>query len=205
MILRRKDKAHPGIDGEEEVISGVQFSKYFDSYVKLSKERAIFITEDFSKEMSSAATAFLLHYDHQDPEEDITIYINSDGGDVSALSNIIDVLEMIESPVSTVCLGKAYSAGAFLLAAGTKGKRCAMKHSEMMLHSMQILYPIPMQESSHDAKSYLSFLNNVNDGMMKQLANHTGHLVEKVKQDCEKDFYLSAKDALQYGLIDCII
>lgn len=179
--------------------------KYYESLVKLSKARVIFLTEDFTKEVSAGLTALLFHYDREEPGTDISIYIHSDGGDASALSNIIDVMGMISSPVSTINLGKAYSAGAFLLAAGAKGKRFALKHSEVMCHGIQTIFPNPGGTDSTNSKSYLKFLTEVNDGVMKMLANHTGHSLEEVKKDCERDMYLSAKDALKYGIIDKIL
>jgi ATP-dependent Clp protease, protease subunit len=199
--LPRQQEAPP-----EELLAILQPSKYYESYVRLAEHRAIFLTEDFSKELSATITAFLLYYDHQDPGEDITIYINSNGGDASSLLNIIDVIQMIEAPVSTVCLGEAYSAGAFLLAAGAKGKRYAMPHSEIMVHSVQVSpFPMIREESSSDTQNYLDFLTKTNDGIMKVFAKHTEHLVSKVKKDCEKDFYLSAREALKYGVIDQIL
>lgn len=193
------------IDHELEGLLDLQSSKYYETYVKLTKDRAIFLTEDFSKEMSSALTALLFHYDHQNSEEDITIYIHSDGGDSAALTNIYDVMQMLKAPVSTVCLGKAYSAGAFLLAAGTKGKRCAMSHSEIMIHGIQCQFPAFGEEHPVSSKNYFEFLNDMNDNIMKILAKHTGHTLEKVKLDCAKDLYLDPKQALAYGIIDEIL
>lgn len=179
-------------------------SKYFDTYVKLTTCRSIFITEDFSKEMAGAMTALLLHLDNES-NEDIQIYIHSNGGDAAALTNIYDVLQIIKSPISTICLGKAYSAGAFLLAAGTKGKRLAMEHSEIMLHSIQCLFPLPSKEHPIDAKSYYEFLKTVNNGVLDILVKHTGNTLEKIKEDCSKDFFLTAKEAKAYGIIDDIL
>lgn len=192
-------------DHDMEDMLSMQQSKYYETYVKLSKSRAIFLTEDFSKDMASALTALLFHFDHQSTEEDITIYIHSDGGDSTALTNIYDVMQMIKAPVSTVCLGKAYSAGAFLLASGAKGKRCAMPHSEIMIHGIQCQFPAFGEEHPVNSKNYFDFLNDVNDNIMKILAKHTGHLLDKVKQDCAKDLYLTAKEALAYGIIDEIL
>lgn len=179
--------------------------KYGETYVQLTKDRAIFIAEDFSKEMSAAVTAFLFHYDHEDPDEPITIYIHSNGGDSTALTNIYDVMQMITAPVSTVCLGKAYSAGAFLLAAGATGKRFAMPHSEIMIHGIQCQFPAYGEEHSLGSKNYFEFLEDVNDNIMKMLSKHTGHTLDKVKQDCSTDMYLTAKEALAYGIIDEIL
>lgn len=195
------DKLHDEMHGEFQFPS----YKYAETYVQLTKERAIFITEDFSKEMAATVTAFLFHYDHEDPDKDIVIYINSNGGDSTALTNIYDVIQMISAPVSTVCLGKAYSAGAFLLAAGATGKRFAMPHSEIMIHGIQCQFPAFGEEHSLGSKNYFEFLKDVNDNIMKMLSKHTGHTLDKVKQDCTKDLYLTAKEAKAYGIIDEIL
>lgn len=180
-------------------------SKYYESYVRLVDDRVIFLNEAFTKDTSSTLSAWLLHYDHEDSEKEITIYINSPGGDASALSNIYDVIQLISAPVKTVCLGKCYSAGAVLLAAGTKGKRYILPHAEVMIHGIQCAFPVISSSSHHDAKSYLTFLNNINDNIMKILAKHTGHTLEKVKQDCLNDVWLDAKQAIAYGLVDHIL
>lgn len=203
MIIPNIDKLKK-IQSEEgaDLLASLQMSRYYETYIKLSKARFIFITENFTKEMAAAITALLIHYDHEAQDEDITIYINSDGGDAAALTNIYDVVKMITAPVSTVCFGKAYSAGAFLLCAGAKGKRYALEHTEIMLHSVQTIMPAFGSEHPIDSKNYLEFLNDTNDGIMKILADNTGHTLEKVKKDCERDFYLTAKEAQVYGLID---
>jgi ATP-dependent Clp protease protease subunit len=179
-------------------------SKYMETYVRLAKDRVIFLSEDFTKEMSTAMSAMLLYYDNQNSEEDITIYINSHGGDVSALTNIYDVIQMIKSPVKTVCIGKAYSAGALLLCAGAKGKRYAFKHAKIMIHGIQCAFPIFGYDVSN-SKNYYSFLEESNKNIMKILSTHTGHTLEKVKSDCELDVWLDAKQAQEYGIIDHIL
>lgn len=189
---------------EQPTLANVH-SKYYETYIKLAKDRLIFLNEDFSKETSSALTALLLYYDHDVPGEDITIYINSNGGDAAALSNIYDVIQMLSSPVKTVCLGKAYSAGAFLLAAGAPGKRYVLPHSQIMIHGLQCVFPSLGEEHPIDSKKYFEFLLNNNDAMLKVLAKHTGHSLDKIKKDCSKDFYMDAKDAVNYGLADQIL
>lgn len=180
-------------------------SKYYESYIKLVNDRIIFLNEVFMKETSAALSAWLLHYDHEDPEKEITIYINSVGGDASALSNIYDVMQMITAPVKTVCLGKCYSAGAVLLAAGAAGKRYILPHAEVMIHGIQCAFPVITDNTPIDAKNYLNFLSSSNDNIMKILAKHSGHPLEKIKIDCLKDVWLSAKQAIDYGLVDHII
>lgn len=179
-------------------------SKYPESYVHLVKNRVCFVSEVFTKTLASELSAFLLYYDHLDNTEDITIYIHSPGGDASGLAQIYDVIQMIKSPVKTVCLGKAYSAGAVLLASGTKGKRFIMKNAHVMIHGIQCAFPISGTDLSN-SKNYYSFLEENNDGIMKILAKHSGHSLEKVKEDCTKDVWLDAKQAVEYGLVDHII
>lgn len=199
--MRRKSHDH-----EEELAAMPAFSKYAESYVRLSKERAIFLTEDFSKEMSSAMAALLLHYDGMDQNADITIYINSNGGDVAAFTCIYDVIQMIKAPVKTVCIGKAYSAGAYLLCSGTKGKRYVMENSESMIHRVQCAFPM-INQGQVDHANYFSFLTNINENLMKILSKHTGHSLTKVKADFNdtRHIFLNAKQAIAYGLADHIL
>jgi len=181
-------------------------TKYYESFIKLSKERAIFINTDFTKEMASGLTALLLNYDHQDQTKDITIYINSHGGDASAIACIYDIIQMISAPVKTVGMGKIYSAGAFLLCAGTKGKRYLYPNAEVMIHKLQVGFPI-IGKNSLDQQTYLEFLNEVNNNLLTILSNHTGQTIEKIRQDFTSthDIYLDAKQAVAYGLADHIL
>ena len=177
---------------------------YADTYIKLAKHRVIVISENVTDNMASDLSALLLYFDNEDHEAMIEIYIHSNGGAVSGLTNMYDVIQMISAPVKTVCLGKCYSAGAFLLAAGTKGERYAMKNSSIMIHGIQAGFPIPGHDIT-SSKNYYEFLKNDNDNIMKILAHHTGHSLEKVKKDCKEDVWMNAKQALEYGLIDHII
>lgn len=197
-----KDHIHPP---ELDEVFNLRSSKYFESYIKLANYRAIFLVEDFTKEMGAQLTALLMHYDHEDPDEEITIYLCSDGGDAAALGNIVDVMSMISCPVSIINMGKAYSAGAFLLASGTKGRRFGFQHSQVMIHSISALFPQFGEGNAVSSKNYLDFLNDVNAGMLKQFAKNTGQTIEKVQQDCKTDFYLTAKEALDYGIIDKVL
>jgi ATP-dependent Clp protease protease subunit len=176
---------------------------YNDTYIKLSKDRIIFITEEINKQLSSDLSALLLHYDNENDEE-ISLYINSPGGDVFALTNIYDVIQMIKSPIRTVCLGRCSSAAAVILAVGEKGRRAAMRNSKIMIHGMQARFPMPGQNVS-SSKNLFQFMRGTNDNIMSILARHTGQEMEKVRKDCERDLYFSAKEAKDYGLIDEII
>lgn len=177
---------------------------YADTYVKLAQHRVIVISEDFSDNMAAEVSALLLYFDNEDHESIIEMYIHSNGGAATGLSNIYDVMQMISAPVKTVCLGKCYSAGAVLLAAGTKGERYAMKNSSIMIHGIQAGFPIPGHDIT-SSKNYYEYLQDNNDNIMKILADHTGHTLEKVKEDCKQDVWMNAKQALEYGLIDHIV
>lgn len=177
---------------------------YSDTYVKLTKDRMIFLSEDVTKESAAQLSALLLYYDNEDHEQPITLYIHSNGGDAAGLSNIYDVMQMIRSPIKTYCIGKCYSAGAVILAAGSKGERYAFKSSKIMIHGIQFGFPLPGQDII-TSKNYYEFVKENNDNIMKILSHHTGHPLEKLKEDCKQDVWMDAKQALQYGLIDHIL
>lgn len=175
-----------------------------DTYVKLAKYRVIFISENISDKVASELSALLLYFDNESHDELIEMYIHSNGGDITGLANIYDVMQMISAPIKTVCIGKCYSAAAVLLAAGFKGERYAFKNSSIMIHGIQAGFPI----IGHDmtaSKNYLEFLDENNDNVMKMLANHTGHTLKKVKDDCKNDVYMTAKEAKLYNIIDHIL
>ncbi len=175
-----------------------------ETYVKLSKDRTIFMSENVTKDVAAELSALLLYYDNEDHETPITLYLHSNGGDASGLSNIYDVMQMISAPVKTICLGKCYSAGAVILAAGSPGQRYALKSSKVMIHGIQFVFPIPGTDII-GSKNYYQFIDENNDNIMKILAYHTGHPLEKVKEDCKQDVWMDAKQALAYGIIDHII
>jgi ATP-dependent Clp protease protease subunit len=179
-------------------------SNGIDSYIKMSKMRSIFFSEDFTKQSAAELTAMLLYYDHESHEEPIVLHLNSNGGDLSALHNIIDVMSMIKAPVKTICLGKCYSAGAVILAAGAKGERYILKNAKVMLHGVQFGYPIPGWDTAEN-KKYYEFVKNNNDSLMKILSQHTGQTLSKVKNDCARELWLSAQEAVKYNLVDHII
>jgi ATP-dependent Clp protease protease subunit len=180
-------------------------SKYGESYVRLAKNRVIFLSEDITKEVGSAISALMLYFDNLDNEKDITILINSNGGDASALSAIYDTIQMINSPVKTVCIGKCYSAAAVLLATGTAGKRYAFKNSQVMIHGLQCSFPAIGESNSNGTEKYFNFLNKSNNSVMKIMSKHTGKSVQEIEKDCLRDFYLTAEQALEYGIIDKIL
>lgn len=187
-----------------ETIKPISTSTYAETYAKLNKERFVFLSEDVTKQCAAELSALLLYFDNENHQEPITIYIHSNGGDASGLANIYDVMQMISAPIKTVCVGKAYSAGAVILAAGNKGERYAMKSSKIMIHGIQFSFPLPGQDII-TSKNYYEFIKENNDNIMKILADHTGHSLEKLKEDCKQDVWLSAPEALKYGLVDHII
>ena len=176
---------------------------YEETYIKLAKERVIFMSELVTKESAAQLSSLLLYYDHEDHEAMINLYIHSDGGDAAGLTNIIDVMQMIRAPIKTICIGKCYSAGAVILAAGTKGERYAFRNANIMIHGIQCGFPLP----GHDVintKNYYDFLKENNDNIMKILAQHTGQSLKKIKEDCLRDVWLDAEQALEYGIVDQI-
>lgn len=196
MLKSKSDHDH---DVHAPVLSG-----YAESYIRLAKHRILFINENFNDTMAAQLSAMLLHFDNEDHSAPIEIYIHSNGGAVSGLLNIYDVINMISAPVKTICIGKCYSAGAVLLAAGAPGERYAFKSSSIMIHGIQCGFPIPGHDMT-SSKNYYEYLKDNNDNIMKILAKHTGHTLEKLKTDCKEDVWMDAKQALNYGLIDHII
>jgi ATP-dependent Clp protease, protease subunit len=177
---------------------------YAESYVKLTKSRAIFISENITDRLGAELSSMLLYYDNQDHEAEIDIYIHTNGGASSGMTNIYDVMQMVHAPIKTILLGKAYSAGAWILAAGTKGKRYALRSSKVMLHGTQFTFPIPGFDVTN-SKNYLEFVDAENDAMIKVMAKHTGQTFDKVKADCQTELWMSAYEGLNYGIIDHII
>jgi ATP-dependent Clp protease protease subunit len=178
-------------------------SVYDENYLNLAQNRIIFLNENVTKQSAADITALLIKLDIES-EDFITFYINTNGGDLTGLVQIYDTMQLIDSPVKTVCLSKAFSAGAVLLAAGEPGYRFIAKNARVMIHGLQCLFPMPGTDIT-GSKSYYEFLNKANDGMLKILAKHTGQELEQVKTDCERDSFLSAKEAVEYGLVDKII
>ena len=180
-------------------------SKYNECYIRLTKDRTIFLAEDLTKEIGSTIIAMLLYFDAENSQEDITILINCNGGDAAALMSIYDVMQMISAPVKTICLGKCYSAAAVLLATGTKEKRFALKHSQVMIHGLQCTFPLIGETDQIGSENYFKFLNKSNMDVMRLLSKHTGKDLKEVERDCTRDFYLTPESAIKYGIIDKII
>jgi ATP-dependent Clp protease protease subunit len=165
----------------------------------LLKENIIFIGTPIDDTIANLVCAQLIHLESENPDKDINIYINSPGGDITALFAIYDTLQFIRNDVATICLGQAASAAAVLLAAGTKGKRAALTHSRVLLHQPwgQVGYG-QVTDLEIAAKEILRMKDLLNE----ILAKHTGQPVERINKDTDRDFVLEANEALEYGIID---
>jgi ATP-dependent Clp protease protease subunit len=173
----------------------------FDIYSRLLKERVIFLVGQVEDYMANLVVAQLLFLESENPDKDIHLYINSPGGSVTAGMSIYDTMQFIKPDVSTLCIGQAASMGALLLTGGAKNKRYCLPHSRMMIH--QPLGGFQGQASDFDihAKEILS----IRDKLNKILSHHTGQPLEKVQLDTDRDNFLSAGDAVSYGLIDKVL
>lgn len=173
----------------------------YDIYSRLLKDRIIFIGDEINDQVANSVVAQLLFLEADNPEKDIHIYINSPGGSISAGFAIFDTMQLVKPDVNTICVGMAASFGALLLLAGTKGKRFALPNSEVMIH--QPLGGVKGQatEIEISARRILKIREHIN----KIIAERTGQPVEKVARDTDRDFFMTAQEALEYGIIDKII
>jgi ATP-dependent Clp protease, protease subunit len=173
----------------------------FDIYSRLLQQRIVFLGTPVSDDVANVVMAQLLHLESEDPDKDIAIYINSPGGSITALFAIYDTMEFIKCDVQTICMGQAASAAAVLLASGTKGKRLALPNSRILLHQ-----PSGGAEGqSVDIEIQANEILRMRDSLDAILAEKTGQTVERIRRDTDRDFILSAPQALEYGLIDAII
>ena len=175
----------------------------FDIYSRLLKERIIFLVGPVTDQTANLVVAQLLFLESENPDKDIYFYINSPGGSVSAGMSIFDTMNFIKPDVSTLCLGQAASMGAFLLSAGTPGKRFALPNSRVMIHQPLISGGLGGQAS--DVEIHARELLKLKDKLNRLLAKHTGQPLEKVERDTDRDNYMSAEEAQAYGLIDQVI
>ena len=170
----------------------------YDIYSRLPKERIIFLSEEVNDVTASLVVAQLLFLDAEDPGKDIHLYINSPGGSVTAGMAIYDTMQYIKSDVCTICIGMAASMGAFLLAAGKKGKRFALPNSTIMIHQ-----PLGgVQGQASDIKIHTDYLLMIKDKLNRILSENTGKPLEQIEKDTDRDNFLSSKEAKEYGLID---
>jgi ATP-dependent Clp protease protease subunit len=173
----------------------------YDLYSRLLKENIIFLGTPIDDTIANLVCAQLLHLESENPDKDIYIYINSPGGDITALLAIYDTMSFIKPDISTICFGQAASAAAVLLAAGTKGKRMALPHARVLLHQPYAQGGGMATDIEIQAKEIL----RMRDMLEEILSNHTGQPVEKVHTDTDRDFVMSADEALAYGIIDDVI
>jgi ATP-dependent Clp protease, protease subunit len=173
----------------------------WDIFSRLLKDRIIFLGTPINDDIANVVIAQLLFLESEEPEKDIMVYINSPGGHVTAGLAIYDTMQYVRCDVATICMGQAASMGAFLLAAGTKGKRYCLPHSRVMIHQ-----PLAgFQGQATDIDIHAREILKTRDTMNELLAKHTGQGVAKIKEDTERDYFLSADQAKEYGLVDEVI
>jgi len=173
----------------------------YDIYSRLLKERVIFIVGQIEDHMANLIVAQLLFLESENPDKDISIYINSPGGSVTAGLAIYDTMQFVKPHISTLCIGQAASMGAFLLSAGEKGKRYSLPHSRIMIHQ-------PMggfQGQASDIDIHAREILKLREQLNQMLAHHTGQSIEKIAEDTERDNFMGADEAVEYGMIDEVL
>lgn len=173
----------------------------YDIYSRLLKDRIVILSGEITDDIASLIVAQLLFLEAEDPDKDIYLYINSPGGSVTAGFAIYDTMQYIKPDVSTICVGMAASMGAFLLAAGAKGKRFALPNSEIMIH--QPLGGVRGQAT--DIKIHAEWILKIKNRINKILSERTGQPIEVIERDTDRDFFMTAEEALKYGIIDKVI
>lgn len=184
------------------VIEKSQFGeRVYDIYSRLLEERIVFLGTPINDDIANSVIAQLLFLEKEDPKKDITLYVNSPGGQVSSTLAMYDTMQYVQPDISTVCLGMAASGGAIILMGGAKGKRFALEHSEIMIHQ-----PLGGTEGqATDIAIHADHILKTKALLNSMIAKHTGKPLDKVTHDTERDKFLSAKEALDYGLIDRIV
>ncbi|RLG52443.1 MAG: ATP-dependent Clp endopeptidase proteolytic subunit ClpP [Thermoproteota archaeon] len=178
-----------------------QGPRLVDIYTRLLSDRLIFLTGEINDDKADIIIAQLFYLESQDPEKDIYFYINSPGGAVTAGLAIYDTMRYISCDVATICIGQAASMAAVLLAAGTKGKRMALPNARMMIHQ-----PLGgAQGQASDLEIQVKEINRIKNRLNEILAYHTGQPIEVIRKDTDRDFFLTAEEAVKYGLIDKVI
>ena len=173
----------------------------YDIYSRLLKERIIFIGEQVEDHMANTVIAQLLFLESEDTEKAITVYINSPGGSVTAGLAIYDTMQYIKPDVATLCMGQASSMGALLLAAGAKGKRMALPNSRIMIHQ-----PLGgVQGQATDIEIQAREMMKIKNTIHNIFVEHTGQTIEKIREDTERDYFMSAEQAMEYGIVDRVI
>lgn len=180
---------------------GEPYTQWIDIYNCLYRERIIFLGKDIDDEIANQIIAVMLYLDSEDPGKDISLYINSPGGVVTSGMAIYDTMQHIKSDVVTICVGLAASMGSFLLAAGTKGKRLALPHSRIMIHQPSGGTRGQATDIEIEAREILRLRHQLN----QIYSDNTGQPIEKIERDMDRDFFMSAQQAMEYGLIDRVI
>lgn len=173
----------------------------YDIYSRLLKERVIFIVGQVEDHMANLVVAQLLFLESENPDKDISIYINSPGGSVTAGLAIYDTMQFIKPDISTLCIGQAASMGAVLLAAGTKGKRFSLPHSRVMIHQPLGGY----QGQASDIEIHAKEILKIREQLNQLLADHSGQSIETIDSDTERDNFMGAEEAVKYGLVDEVL
>ena len=183
-------------------LPGSQYERWVDIYTRLGVERILFLGQEVSDAVANSLVAQMLYLDSDDNSKPIYLYINSPGGSVTAGLAIYDTMQYVKSDVVTICVGLAASMGAFLLAAGTKGKRLALPHSRIMIHQ-----PLggTSQRQASDIEIEAREILRIKDMLNQSMADMTGQPLEKINKDTDRDYFLSAAEAVEYGLIDRVI
>ncbi len=172
----------------------------YDIYSRLLEDRIVFLSGEINDAVANSIVAQLIYLEGKNPDKDISLYINSPGGSVSAGLAIFDTINYIKCDVSTICIGLAASMGAFLLAAGTKGKRFALPNSEIMIHQ-----PLGgAQGQASDIEIQARHMQHIKEKINKILSENTSQPLKKIEKDTDRDFYMTAEQALEYGIIDKI-
>lgn len=173
----------------------------YDIYSRLLKERIIFLGTPVTDDVANLIIAQILFLESEDPDKDIHFYINTPGGLVTAGMAIYDTMQYVKPPISTLCIGQAASMGAVLLAAGTKGKRFALPHSRILIHQPMGGFQGPASDIEIHAREILRMREELN----QVLAKHTGQPVERIREDTDRDFFMTGQQALEYGIVDEVI
>jgi len=183
-------------------LPGSQYERWVDIYTRLGVERILFLGQEVNDAVANRLVAQMLYLDSEDSSKPILLYINSPGGSVTAGLAIYDTMQYVKSDVVTICVGLAASMGAFLLAAGTKGKRLALPHSRIMIHQ-----PLggTSQRQASDIEIEAREILRIKDMLNQSMADMTGQSLEKIAKDTDRDYFLSAAEAKDYGLIDRVI
>ena len=183
-------------------LPGSQYERWVDIYTRLGVERILFLGSEVNDAIANSLVAQMLYLDSEDNSKPIYLYINSPGGSVTAGLAIYDTIQYIKSDVVTICVGLAASMGAFLLGAGTKGKRLALPHSRIMIHQ-----PLggTSQRQASDIEIEAREILRMKDMLNNNMAGMTGQPVDKIEKDTDRDYFMSAEEAMNYGLIDRVI